>query len=387
MKHVIYVSSAISEEQYYTVIHGDDRTDQQAQIFNRNVMHGLQQNGYQVHAVSYRARFHSENRGVEKSEDGIEYTYIDSQPGTTKSRFRILINCITTVNRMLKQFPNAIVFSDALNVTIATGAVIASKQKGAISIGIVTDVPGVFNHGINAQFNRVVISLFSRYVFLTEAMNDILNHRRKPYAVMEGIYHGNIKPCLMSNKPDIYINKKKFNVLYAGALSKCYGIENLVNAWDYIPDTDVELHLFGHGDCYQLIVDKKKNDSRVHYYGLVNNTKVIEIEKDVTLLVNPRSKEEEFTKYSFPSKTIEYMATGTPVLMQHLPGMPEDYLSHILIYEGDSPQRLAEAILKIKSMEPEALSQIGKKARMFVVDQKNSTVQVARLLKNLGIDI
>ena len=41
--------------------------------------------------------------------------------------------------------------------------------------------------------------------------------------------------------------------------------------------------------------------------------------------MNPRSADAEYTKYSFPSKTIEYLATGVPVVMNRLPGIPEEY--------------------------------------------------------------
>ena len=38
--------------------------------------------------------------------------------------------------------------------------------------------------------------------------------------------------------------------------------------------------------------------------------------------VNPRQNNEEFTKYSFPSKTMEYLASGVPVVAYKLDGIP-----------------------------------------------------------------
>ena len=43
------------------------------------------------------------------------------------------------------------------------------------------------------------------------------------------------------------------------------------------------------------------------------------------VLVNPRPNNEEYTKYSFPSKNIEYLMTGKPVVAYMLDGMPAHY--------------------------------------------------------------
>ena len=42
---------------------------------------------------------------------------------------------------------------------------------------------------------------------------------------------------------------------------------------------------------------------------LMNHPKIVKEEKKSTLLVNPRFTNEEYTKYSFPSKNMEYMAS------------------------------------------------------------------------------
>ena len=61
--------------------------------------------------------------------------------------------------------------------------------------------------------------------------------------------------------------------------------------------------------------------------GCVTNDEIVRLQCEATLLVNPRPSDKEFCKYSFPSKTIEYMASGTPVLMTKLPGVPDGILT------------------------------------------------------------
>ena len=94
---------------------------------------------------------------------------------------------------------------------------------------------------------------------------------------------------------------------------------------------DIELWLFGSGDMEKDITDYCKSDQRIKYFGMVPREKVVKFEKKAKLLVNPRPTNNEFTKYSFPSKTIEYMASGTPLLTTRLPGIPSEYFDHVFV--------------------------------------------------------
>lgn len=63
--------------------------------------------------------------------------------------------------------------------------------------------------------------------------------------------------------------------------------------------------------------------------------------KKATLLINPRPSNEEFTKYSFPSKNLEYMASGTPLLATDLPGIPAEYKRYEYIIENENIDGIA----------------------------------------------
>lgn len=45
---------------------------------------------------------------------------------------------------------------------------------------------------------------------------------------------------------------------------------------------------------------------------MVPNSGVLKAQSESEILVNPRNDNNEFTKYSFPSKVIEYLGSGTP---------------------------------------------------------------------------
>ena len=110
--------------------------------------------------------------------------------------------------------------------------------------------------------------------------------------------------------------------MYAGALSKRYGIAELIEAFRQT-NLDAQLHIYGFGDFAPELEKIAREDARVCYKGRVSREEILEREREASLLVNVRNPKDEFTAYSFPSKTIEYMASGTPLLTSRLPGIPQ----------------------------------------------------------------
>lgn len=113
----------------------------------------------------------------------------------------------------------------------------------------------------------------------------------------------------------------------------------------------------------------------------MSTDEVRSLQKKVTVLVNPRHSTEDFTKYSFPSKTLEYMASGTPVLMSPLPSMPEEYKQHLYLFDDESVEGMKQMIEKVCSLSISELFNKGKAAQAFVISHKNSLVQVQHILK------
>ena len=103
-------------------------------------------------------------------------------------------------------------------------------------------------------------------------------------------------------------------------------------------------------------------------------------ELKASLLVNPRPTNEDYVKYSFPSKNMEYMASGTPVITTHLPGMPDEYLPYVFLFEDETVSGMINMLQKILLLSNEELYTMGFRAKKFVLENKNSVVQARRIL-------
>ena len=123
------------------------------------------------------------------------------------------------------------------------------------------------------------------------------------------------------------------------------------------------------------------NNKKIKFFGVVPNDMVVQEEIKATLLINPRFTNEEYTKYSFPSKNMEYMASGTPTLTTKLPGMPKEYYDYIYTFDQEDVESFKNKLEEILSKPSEELHKKGMDAKEFVLEQKNNVVQARKIIK------
>ena len=206
---------------------------------------------------------------------------------------------------------------------------------------------------------------YDGYIYLTKAMSEVINPQ-KPYLVVEGIADiSNVKAPVLAQKAVPQA------VMYAGVLHEKYGTINLIKAFMQMKRSDVELWLFGDGNCLDQIEEYSKKDSRIKFFGRVSRSEVLEYERRASLLINVRSTSDEYTKYSFPSKTIEYMLSGTPMLTTRLQGIPEDYYAYLFSINDNLPDSITAGLQNVFSKTAEERNEFGHRAQKYIVSNKN----------------
>ena len=273
------------------------------------------------------------------------------------------------------------VIVDGLNRITALSAMLAARLRGKPCIGIVTDLPDMLSGGrFSKGMANFVIRHCTGYVLLTEAMNDYINEKGKPYVILEG--HADI--TMADRIPSMEKKTAPRICFYAGGVSKQYGLGNLVDGFRKADLPNAQLHIYGPGDYVEELEEIAAKDSRVFYGGMLLSSEIVEKEQEATLLVNPRPTDEEYVKYSFPSKTMEYMASGTPVLTTVLPGMPKEYHPYVYLLEDETADGITKMLKEVLSHSDEELFRKGKEARRFVLEQKNNVIQARKILEMLS---
>lgn len=216
------------------------------------------------------------------------------------------------------------------------------------------------------------------FVLLTKHMAEYLK-TDKPWMVMEGIA-GKVAPCE-------HIATDKKIILYTGTLHSRFGVRTLVDAFMQITGEEYRLVLCGVGDSEQYIRVCAEKDDRIVFKGQVAREEALQLQQQATVLVNPRQNNEEFTKYSFPSKTMEYLASGVPVVAYKLDGIPDEYDDYLNYVEDNSAESLAAKLVEICNLDKEAHKAMGKRGAEFVLQNKNARVQTRRILEFIGKEV
>lgn len=231
------------------------------------------------------------------------------------------------------------------------------------------------------EHNKKILTQLYReidgYVLLSKYMADELPIKNKPWTVVEGIFN-NVSDFVLA-RAEHKENTVK-TVFYSGTLAKRYGVLNLVEAFSKLNNINYKLEICGAGDGLEIIKDYSRKDSRIIYKGQLPRNEVLELQRQAFLLINPRTPEGEFTKFSFPSKTMEYLASGTPTLLYKLPGIPDEYYDYCFSLEDTSISALSQKIDEILSMDYEVLKIKSLSAQKFILENKNPIAQSQKVV-------
>ncbi len=216
------------------------------------------------------------------------------------------------------------------------------------------------------------------FVLFSEKMINKIDIKQTNYIVIEGI--------ATTDNLDITSVEKENFIMHAGTLHKNIGVENIIKAMDYVNDPTLQLKIYGTGELAEYIKNISQKNPRIVYGGFVSRDKLFEEEKKAIALVNARNPKHEYTKYSFPSKTFEYLYSGTPFITTKLEGVPKEYSQYLYETKDDKPESVAKMINKILATDKQKLKIQGELARTFVRCNKSKEKQselLSEFLQNL----
>ncbi len=385
--NIIYTSCLVSEKKSRK-IWGDSQIYEgyQVQKFHRLFSEGLCLNGCEVNVLSIlpitrknckRLFFFGESEYQKKMK--YIYPFIINIPWV-----KYIFGGISVIYHICKlnnKKDDNFIIADCLNQTAALSSVIAARILNIPSIGIVTDLPD-FLSGKENKINNFILRLFDKYILLTDEMSTYIKknitHKNKPYIVIEGMVDEKVNPVKL--KQNTYKHNTKRICMYAGIVDEKYGLNNLVEGFIEADIPDAELHIYGNGEYAEKLKQICKKNTRIRYFGTKKNSFIVEEEQKVDLLVNPRPSTEEFTKYSFPSKNMEYMVSGTPMLTTKLPGMPQEYFPYVYTFEDESATGIAKKLKQVLSLPREELYKKGKEAQNYVLRNKSARIQASKVM-------
>lgn len=394
---IIYLSSSCSESKFNELRNkGFTQKLPQVQKYHCLLREGIEQNIdgtiYAISAFPVNRQWTKQIYFPREEErfDNIHYIYGAFLNLPILRQWTRYVQSKWDIRKIQKCSKECTIVCDVLNQSLAKAARNIGSRYGIPVVGIVTDVPGhtsgarsktysFLKRKISALSTKIAekdMKKYDAYLLLTEAMNDVVNKNNKPYIVLEG--HCDDRMEQAENRLEAKNYPKV--AMYAGGIHKEFGIERLVNAFIKGNFSEWELHIYGDGNYQNELKELGSKVSNVKYYGVQPNSVIIEKQLQATLLLNPRLTDAEYVKYSFPSKTLEYMASGTPLCTTRLPGMPEEYYPFVYFFDDETEDGMLSTLREVLSKDIQTYHMFGEKAKDFVMSQKTNVKQAKKLI-------
>jgi glycosyltransferase involved in cell wall biosynthesis len=259
-------------------------------------------------------------------------------------------------------------------------AFILRKLFGTPFFIFIPDLPSYMDMGMNRSkllkglkkidayiIDRLISASSGVFVTSQHMVKDSLVWSEKDYLVVEGISNASaVSVESVNNLP-----KGKKVIFYAGGLNKAYGIVELVEGF-IESEVDAELWLCGRGELEEYISDISSKYPSVKYLGFLSASEVEVIQSSATCLVLSRSPAQAYTRYSFPSKLLEYLVSGVPILTTRLAGIPDEYYEFLNVIDDSTSSGVSAALKRFFAADQQFLLEKAACGRIWVSETKSS---------------
>jgi glycosyltransferase involved in cell wall biosynthesis len=182
--------------------------------------------------------------------------------------------------------------------------------------------------------------------------------------------------------PEVGVRTK--TVVFTGRANRASGIMLLVAALRHIPDPDIRLIISGRGGLEREIRQAARSDPRINIAGFLDRQQWRNLLASATALVNPRLSDQLENRYNFPSKLIEYLAAGRPVITTLSGDLDPEYLDVTIPLLEETPGGLAALMQKTLDRPADEMADLGARGREFVLREKTWGRQAKRVHEFIG---
>ena len=155
-------------------------------------------------------------------------------------------------------------------------------------------------------------------------------------------------------------------VYFSGTMALACGVDVILEAIQHIPDKNYRFWFSGRGPLDAVIHEAARHDHRITHWGFVERSRYREMLQEANVLLNPRPTRLPENRYNFPSKLMEYMAAGRPIISTASSDIGEYYRDAIVLLEDETPEGLAKCIQKVCELPYEEQVRLGQRAREHV---------------------
>lgn len=387
------IGFALPSERYAEIARTDMGMPAQTQAFGISLLKALKAGGARcVQVSSAPVTDYPNNSRIlftshRQVEDGVGFFELGFVNLTILKHTTRLINAIAKGIPELRAQGTQYLLVHGLHSSWLLAGLAVSQALNIPAVVVMTDPPSLphpFDTTLSRALKRIdrvlvrrLLQRFSGAIVLTEALaTDFAPNL--PFLVLSGIATESKMDHSRSWTPSSGEHgHAPPRVVYAGGVSEEYGIAKLLGA-KRLSRERFRLTIYGKGPMVAAVERASETDSDIEYGGVLTRQQIQVAYEGADLLVNVRSPHQMFTKYSFPSKLIEYMLSGRPTLTTKLPGIPDNYYDYLHTTEDDAAS-IANAIERVLG-DPEGATERAGCAQDFIRTNAGPKAQGDRIV-------
>jgi len=362
--NIIYFTTAQEEKEYRSFMNlWKISLNSSNQNFHNKLIRALAVNNH-VDVISVRPFSHSKTnvsklKAETKQEGNICWHYLKR----AGNKFVRLLDVVPQSKKILSSLDtkNSIIITDTINTALVRSVNKINKKYNLPVIGVCTDSPSNIS-GTKRSYTMYLLNNtqnFDGYIALTEGLNQLFNPNKKPAYIFEGLVE--------DRKFEKAKEDKRPYLFFGGALMKRYGVFDLIEAFKLLKNKDIDLYICGHHGNKEEIKEAIKGYSNIKFLGLLTMNKVLEYEANSLACINPRPFSEDLDRFSIPSKTLEYLSSGSPVISVKNTILMDKFKDEIIWVDSARKEDLLKGIQKVLSMSEKERESFGKEAKNRVL--------------------
>lgn len=162
--------------------------------------------------------------------------------------------------------------------------------------------------------------------------------------------------------------KNKFNVVYAGAIRPVNNVGNILDAAKLLKENrNIQFLIYGDGNQLESLRSRVIDEdiTNVKMKGYVDKKYMPHVlSKSSINILNYSQSKYNWSRGNSSNKLFEYMASGKPIISTvKMAYSPIEKYDCGVSLEEDTPEALAEAVLRIYNMAPDRFNEIGENAK------------------------
>lgn len=280
-----------------------------------------------------------------------------------------------------RSVPHRVVFTYNLSMPPGLFTWLGAKLGRATTVVWINDinvpgqtVPNNWANRLDYRLTRWLMPRFDGHVSLTDRMMTDFAPGQS-YLRIEG----GVGPNIVSQTDAVHRrekgNESPFLIVANGRLEKSTGIQVILEAFSQLADSNYRLVITGRGSLSSEVKALAARDARVEYRGHVSFDEVLDLYNSADLLLCVSLTKAIISDYLFPSKFLEYLATGVPVIATCAGHIADEYSPYCYLLREETPQALAKMIMQVAALDPEERANKGRQARTYIRAHKTWEVQ------------